>query len=343
MRGWTCSIPTSAKSDHKVRIDVSGLTKRYGSTLSIDDVSFEVPEGSIAGLLGPNGAGKSTTIRILTGLSRASGGRAAIGGFDVQRQHDSIRPRLGFLPEMAPSYPEMTVEGFLGFMAGTKGLRGRDADAEVARVLALLDLRAWGPRLIRNLSKGTRQRVGIAQALVGRPSLVILDEPTAGLDPAQIQEVRQFLATLRGQCTIFLSTHILPEVELSCDRVVVLNRGRLVLSGTLEELRRSPGGDAAGHVEIHCTGPRQAIEEALGAACPGIAFSVRTGSAGLLVVTARADGGDSWRPAAVRAIVTAGGDVSLLEVRRPSLEEIYLRAVSAATRATGGEDAALPA
>ncbi len=325
-----------------MRIEVSGLTKRYGSTLSINGLSFSVPEGCIAGLLGPNGAGKSTTIRILTGLARATAGRASIGGHDVQREHAAIRPRLGYLPEMAPTYPEMTVEGFLGFMAGTKGLRGREADAEVARVLALLDLRAWGPRLIRNLSKGTRQRVGIAQALVGRPSLVILDEPTAGLDPAQIQEVRHFLSTLRGQCTIFLSTHFLPEVELSCDRVVVLNRGRLVISGTLDELRHAPGGDAGMLVEIECTGDQAAILAALEASCPGVVFTHAQDPGGLLRITGRGGGeGAAWRSGAARAIVGAGGGLLQIAVRRPTLEEIYLRAVSAA--AEGEADAALSA
>jgi len=311
-----------------LKIEVQELTKRYGATLSIDGLSFVVPEGEIAGLLGPNGAGKSTTIRILTGLARATGGSAKIGGLDVQHDHARIRARLGYLPELAPAYPEMTVEGFLLFVAGAKGMRGSEADAEVRRVLGFLDLRRWAPRLIRNLSKGTRQRVGIAQALLGRPSLVILDEPTAGLDPAQIQEVRALLKSLRGECTIFLSTHILPEVELTCDRVVIITGGRLMCTGTVEELRHGSVGDGRDVVAAQVRGPQDKLLEAVRAACPDVSVSVTPGEGEAFALSGSGPIGDlAWRARFSAAIIGAGGELHSLEVHKPTLEEIYLRAV----------------
>lgn len=311
-----------------MKIEVHELTKRYGATLSIDGLSFDVPEGEIAGLLGPNGAGKSTTIRILTGLARASGGSAKIGGLDVQHDHAKIRARLGYLPELAPAYPDMTVESFLLFVAGAKGMRGSEADVEVRRVLGFLDLRRWAPRLIRNLSKGTRQRVGIAQSLLGRPSLVILDEPTAGLDPAQIQEVRALLKSLRGECTIFLSTHILPEVELTCDRVVIITGGRLMCAGTVDELRHGPAGDGRDAVTAQVRGPQEKLIEAARAACPDANITTTPGEGETFVLTASAPAGDAaWRSRLAAAIIGAGGELHSLEVHKPTLEEIYMRAV----------------
>jgi len=310
-----------------MNISVSGLTKRYGSTLSIDELSFDVPEGSITGLLGPNGAGKSTTIRILTGLSRATAGRATIGGLDVQREHAAIRRRLGYLPELAPAYPEMSVEGFLEFMAGAKGLTGADARAEVARVLGFLDLARWRARLIRNLSKGTRQRVGIAQAFLGRPALAILDEPTAGLDPAQILEVRELLRSMRGECTIFLSTHILPEVEVTCDRAVIINQGRLMASGTIDELRAGPGGDGRETVIATMRGDMSAALSLVARACPGVEISAEALEEGRFVFHAAGPAGEvAWRGKMARALAECG-DLLTLESRKPSLEDIYLRAV----------------
>ncbi|MDX2177766.1 MAG: ABC transporter ATP-binding protein [Candidatus Sumerlaeia bacterium] len=302
-----------------MRIDVHNLVKRYGATLSLDGVSFAVPEGSVVGLLGPNGAGKSTTIRILTGLARPGSGSATIGGFDSERDHAAIRARLGYLPELAPTYPDMTVEDFLGFMAGVRRIDGARARGEVDRVCALLDLGGWRGRLLRNLSKGTRQRAGIAQALLGEPSLVILDEPTAGLDPAQILEVRRIVAGLRGRATVLLSTHQLAEAEAVCDRVVVLNGGRVVLEGALAELTA-----AGAALALRYRGDRAALARELAARCPEVRAADAPDGAVLLGSDAAPE---HWRARAAAAAVAAG-ELLALEDRRPTLESLFVQAVA---------------
>lgn len=208
-------------------IEAKGLTKRFGPVTAIEDVTFRVGSGEIVGFLGPNGAGKSTTMRILTGFAPSSGGRAMVAGFEVHEQPMEVKRRVGYMPERAPLYEEMTVRAFLRYVAAAKGLRRRAREAEVDRVMEHCGIASESHRIIHHLSKGYRQRVGLAQALVADPPVLILDEPTAGLDPKQIIEVRKLIRKLAPEHTVLLSTHILPEVASTCDRVVIINRGRI--------------------------------------------------------------------------------------------------------------------
>ena len=231
-------------------IEVEHLGKVYGSTTAIQDVTFAAEPGEILGFLGPNGAGKTTTMRILAGYLPASEGTARVAGFDVHTDSMAVRQRIGYLPESPPLYPEMTVEGFLNFVGQIKGvpadLRKHRADISMERC-GLMDKRNV---LIRKLSKGYRQRVGIAQAIIHDPPVIILDEPTVGLDPRQINEVRQLIKSLAGSHTIILSTHILPEVSMTCDRVTIINRGRIVATDTPENLSSRLVGETAYEVEV---------------------------------------------------------------------------------------------
>ena len=217
-------------------IEVEHLSKTYGSTAAIADVSFSVESGEILGFLGPNGAGKTTTMRILSGYLPASSGTARIAGLDVHENSMGVRQRIGYLPENPPLYPEMTVEGFLFFVARIKQVPAGDRARRVTSAIERCGLVDKRKVLIRKLSKGFRQRVGIAQAIVHDPPVIILDEPTVGLDPRQIIEVRNLIKSLGGQHTIILSTHILPEVSMTCNRVTIINRGKIVAAGTPENL-----------------------------------------------------------------------------------------------------------
>ncbi len=220
-------------------IAVEHLTKKYGDLTAVRDLSFEVGQGKIWGLLGPNAAGKTTTMRILTGYLPATDGRASVGGFDVFEQPNEVKKILGYLPEVLPLYPDMTVTEYLSFVAALKKVPAAKTKESVARAIKVSGLESVKGRLIKNISRGFKQRVGIAQALVHDPQVLILDEPTIGLDPAQIIEIRSLIKSLKGEHTIILSTHILAEVTQTCDGVVIINEGRLMASGSLEELTAS--------------------------------------------------------------------------------------------------------
>ena len=223
-------------------IEVQNLTKRYRERVAVERLNFSVAEGQILGFLGPNGAGKSTTMKILTGFLPPSEGTAKVAGFDVFEQPLEVKRRIGYLPETPPLYPEMTVVGYLKFVASLKGLPGRGVRAEVERVAGLTGLSDVLGRVIQNLSKGYKQRVGIAQALLGSPPVLILDEPTEGLDPAQRAEVRALIKGLAGKHTVILSTHILPEVTMTCEKVLIINQGRVVAYDEIRKLARTHGG-----------------------------------------------------------------------------------------------------
>ena len=220
-------------------IEVQGLTKKYGELVAVRDLTFKVETGRIWGLLGPNAAGKTTTMRILTGYLPATAGRATVAGFDVFNEPDAVKRSIGYLPEVVPLYQDMTVSGFLGFVAEIKQVPAAKRKAAVGRVIESAGLKDVGHRLIKNISRGFKQRVGIAQAMIHDPQVLVLDEPTIGLDPAQIREIRELIKGLRGEHTILLSTHILPEVTQVCDGVVIINEGRLMASGSLEDLAAS--------------------------------------------------------------------------------------------------------
>ena len=218
------------------------LSKRYRDVVAVDGITFHLDRGEVVGFLGPNGAGKTTTLRMLTGALPPTGGRARVAGFDVLDEPEEVKSRVGYLPEVPPVYPDLTVEEYLRFVGTLKGLRRAALCHEIDRVAAAAGLDEVRPRLIRNLSKGFRQRTGIAQALLGDPQVLILDEPTAGLDPRQIEEMRQLIREAAGSRTILLSTHILQEVVAVCDRVIVINRGRIVADDRLDLLSERHNG-----------------------------------------------------------------------------------------------------
>ncbi len=217
-------------------IKVNGLTKKYGTKLAVDNISFEIKKGEIVGFLGPNGAGKSTTMNMITGYISATGGTAQIAGFDVLDDPIQARSHIGYLPELPPLYMEMTVREYLGFVYDLKKVKGKSRKAHIDEVCEMVDIGHVSNRIIGNLSKGYKQRVGLAQALIGDPDVMILDEPTVGLDPNQITEIRNMIRSLGKQRTIILSTHILQEVKAVCERVIVINNGVIVADGSTDEL-----------------------------------------------------------------------------------------------------------
>ena len=217
-------------------IEVSHLTKQYGNHLAVDDVSFTVADGQICGLLGPNGAGKSTIMNILTGYLSATSGQVTVAGHPLPEEADAAKACVGYLPEQPPLYPEMTVQEYLTFAAELKGVKKAERKEQVCRAARRTGLEAVLPRLIRSLSKGYKQRVGIAQALLGSPRLIILDEPTVGLDPAQVIEIRKLIRELSRAHTVILSSHILSEVQAVCQQILILSKGHLAAAGSLEEL-----------------------------------------------------------------------------------------------------------
>src|ERR1700735_769645 len=251
-------------------ITVQGLTKRYARTLAVDHISFEVKKGQIVGLLGPNGAGKTTTMRILTCFLPPSEGSANVAGFDVLEQPMEVKKRIGYLPESPPVYPEMEIQEYLPFVGRLKGMSGASLAkrvTEVAERCAVADVRA---KLIGKLSKGYRQRVGLAQAIIHNPDVLILDEPTSGLDPKQIIETRELIQGLSGDHTIILSTHILPEVESVCKNVIIINKGKLVATDSVQNLKSRMGGISAIQVQVSTAGEagpdavRQRLEQVPG-------------------------------------------------------------------------------
>lgn len=231
-------------------IEVDQLSKTYGSTAAIKDVTFRVEPGEILGFLGPNGAGKTTTMRILTGYLPASAGTARVAGKDVHTESMAVRQSIGYLPETPPLYPEMTVEGFLHFVARIKGVAAGDRATQVTSAITRCNLQEKQKVIIRKLSKGFRQRVGIAQAIVHNPPVIVLDEPTVGLDPRQIIEVRNLIKSLAGEHTIILSTHILPEVSATCDRIAIISRGEIIATDSPEHLVARLTGQGGYWVEL---------------------------------------------------------------------------------------------
>jgi ABC-2 type transport system ATP-binding protein len=248
-------------------IEVDRLTKRYGPVPAIQDVSFTVEKGQIVGFLGPNGAGKTTTMRILSCFMPASGGTARVAGYDVFEQSLEVRRRIGYLPENVPLYADMTVDAYLDFVANIKGLGRSERRRRVGEVLERCQIPDVRGRLIGRLSKGYRQRVGLAQALIADPDVLILDEPTIGLDPKQIVGIRQLIKSLAGAHTVILSTHILPEVSMVCEGVIIINRGRIVASGPLDRLMQELSPTA--RLQVQVDGPTELVTQSL-RALPGV-------------------------------------------------------------------------
>lgn len=231
-------------------IEVHALTKKYGEHIAIDALNFNINKGEVVGFLGPNGAGKSTTMKIITGFMAPSSGEAKVCGFDVFENPIEVKRRIGYLPETPPLYTDMRVNEYLDFVAELKGVPGDRRAKSVARAIEKTNLGSVQKRLIQNLSKGFRQRVGIAQAIVSNPEVLILDEPTVGLDPKQVAEVRDLIKELRGEHTIILSTHILPEVQATCERIIIINKGRIVHEGSLDNLASLQSGGRRIHLRL---------------------------------------------------------------------------------------------
>lgn len=231
-------------------LEIKDLTKNYGPYRAIDALSFRVNKGEVVGFLGPNGAGKTTTMKIITGFMAPSSGVAKIAGYDVFENPIEVKKRIGYLPETPPVYGDMSVESYLRFVANLKGVEKDRISKLVERALEKTDLGSVRKRLIQNLSKGYRQRVGISQALVSDPEVLILDEPTVGLDPRQVAEVRSLIKELAGQHTIILSTHILPEVQASCQRIIIINKGKIVAEDSIDRLSQRMTGSGRVHLRV---------------------------------------------------------------------------------------------
>jgi ABC-2 type transport system ATP-binding protein len=304
-------------------IEVQHLTKRYGRVTAVDDVSFRVERGEILGFLGPNGAGKTTTMRVLTGYMPATSGRAIVAGFDVFEQPLEAKRRTGYLPETPPLYPEMTVREYLNFVAEIKGIPAGERKARVDGSMEKSRVTDMAGRHCGKLSKGYRQRVGLAQALIHNPDVLILDEPTAGLDPKQIIETRELIKHLAGDHTIVLSTHILPEVSQTCERVVIINRGRVVAVDTPANLTRRLSGSETMYVQVDGAG------EAAGPTLTGVEGVISVAEvdrqAGLVGYEVESEPGRDVRRELARTVVGAGWGLLELRPVRMSLEEIFLQ------------------
>jgi ABC-2 type transport system ATP-binding protein len=312
-------------------IEVAHLTKHFGKTRAVQDVSFAVKRGEIIGLLGPNGSGKTTIMRVLTGFFPPTAGLARVAGFDAAEQSLALRHKIGYLPENVVLYPDMRVRGFLEFCAAVRRLDRALARRRLEAVMHDCGLHEVAHRLIGTLSKGYRQRLGLAQALLHEPEVLILDEPTVGLDPRQIVEIRHLIGALRGRTTVLLSTHILPEVAMTCERVVIIDRGRIVAEDTAERLARRVEGEDRTLVRV--AGPLDDVRRII-AAVPGIARVESAdrdrGSAGgdTYDFIAHSTTGEPARRAIAAAVVGHGWGLVEMRPMAMSLEDLFVRLVT---------------
>ena len=307
-------------------IEVRNLTKRFGDVTAIEDVTFSVGEGQILGFLGPNGAGKTTTMRVLAGFFPASAGEAKVAGFDVFSESLEVKKRVGYLPETPPLYTEMSIDDYLRFAARIKGVARLQIESRLDLVKERCALQDWGPRLIKHLSKGYRQRVGLAQALIHDPQVLILDEPTVGLDPRQIIEVRELIKGLGGDHTIILSTHILPEVGMTCEKVIIIKGGRIAAVDTPDNLTNQIKDADMVELSIKSlNGEAERLPEILANLASVSNIQVQSPNAhGLVVASVEVRGEEDLRPQIARTIIEAGLDLYDLSRKRLTLEEIFL-------------------
>jgi len=308
-------------------IEVEGLTKYFGRLAAINDVNFRVESGEIVGFLGPNGAGKTTTMRILTCYTPASGGSAKVLGMDVAGDSLKIRQKLGYLPENVPLYDWMRVQDYLEFVARAKKVPARQRSGEIERVANAVGLQEVMGKIIRWLSKGYRQRVGLAQALIGDPPILILDEPTIGLDPRQIREIRNLIKSFSRNRTVILSTHILPEVSQVCDRVIIINKGSIIAEDTPSNLTRSHGKSTRCHVVARASAPT--LTEAL-QGVPNVTGVrvIEESVPGETQISVESESSVDVRPDIARILVQR--NIDLLEIRtiQASLEDVFIDLVT---------------
>lgn len=320
-------------------IKVEGLTKRYARTVAVDNISFEVQKGSIVGFLGPNGAGKTTTMRVLTCFLPPTSGAAEVAGFDVTKQAMEVKKRIGYLPEAPPLYPEMEVIEYLNFVAKLKGIPKQQLRTRIDQVIERCAVGEVRGKLISKLSRGFRQRVGLAQAIMHNPDVLVLDEPTAGLDPKQIIETRQLIKMLAGEHTIILSTHILPEVEQTCERVVIISNGKLVATDSVQNLTNRLRGSEAVALEVEARDGgldpvrvRQRLEQV-----PGVSRVIekekKPNCSSFEVESLQ---GRSVRGDLARAVVEAGWNLNELRPVAFSLEDIFLQLTASENEVASG-------
>ncbi len=321
--------------------------KTYGGVMAVSDISFTVARGEIVGFLGPNGAGKSTTMRILTGYLPATSGSVRICGVPVATQPDEIKRRIGYMPENNPLPDDMRVSEYMYFRGRLKEIPRRKLGPRIDEVLEVCDLKRVRHKIIGQLSKGFRQRVGIAEAILSEPAVIIMDEPTIGLDPHQILIVRDLIASLRGRMTVIISSHILPEIEMTCDRVLIINQGRVVAQGTPADLRREIFGQSTYELEVHGSA------ESLPAALAGVDETFRVAQAGepaadgfrKVTITTRRD--DELGETLLATLLGRGLRVRALSRAQPTLEDVFLAATrrsydAVAARPPGKTEAAAP-
>ncbi|MEI6081695.1 MAG: ATP-binding cassette domain-containing protein [Verrucomicrobiota bacterium] len=336
-------------------IFVQGLTKSYGTTYAVRDLSFSVDRGEVVGFLGPNGAGKSTTMKILSGYLPADAGEVRIAGFDILSQSLKARSRIGYLPENVPLYPEMRVAEYLRYRGALKGVRSRRITEKVEDALELCSISHVRNQLIGTLSKGYRQRVGLADALVNEPDILILDEPTIGLDPGQIREVRELIKGLAKRHTILLSSHILSEVEMTCSRVLIINKGQIVATGTPAELRERSGIPCSGSIRMEIQTADRKIAEAVlttlqslkTIASASIIEGIQASSSASgwtryeMIPVSSSSSGDP-RPALFEEAVRRGWKLRELSAHETSLEEIFTSFIARIPATTATKEPAKP-
>jgi ABC-2 type transport system ATP-binding protein len=307
-------------------IQVEGLSKKYARHVAVDNISFNVEKGDIVGFLGPNGAGKTTTMRVLTCFLPPTEGKATVAGFDVFEKPFEVKKRIGYLPETPPVYPEMSVTDYLTFVGRLKGVPNAELKRRTDEVMERCAVADVKNKLIAKLSKGYRQRVGLAQAIIHNPDVLILDEPTSGLDPKQINETRELITSLAGEHTIILSTHILPEVEAVCKKVIIINRGKVVATDSVENLKNRMGGVSAIQVQVSTAGAAdgQSVHQRL-EQVPGVSKvldKVVEGDPFLFEIESLS--GQNPRADIARALVQSGWNLLELKSVTFSLEEVFL-------------------
>ena len=322
MAGWR-DKSASCSDANRPMIELDNVTKFYGNFPAVTDISFRVEEGEVLGFLGPNGAGKTTVMRMITGFMPPSSGRVTVAGYDIVTQSLEARRHIGYLPETVPIYPEMTVDDYLGFMGRIRGMSGEYVRRRINEVIDICRLEDYQRTFIGNLSKGFRQRLGIAQAILHEPDILILDEPTIGIDPIQVVETRQLIKSLGQEHTLIVSTHILPEVSTICERVIIIHEGEIVAVDTPEKLGSGIRGGQ--RVELDVNGPSRSVAQAL-RAVEGVQNVARTPPTGegysSYVVESRLE--SEVRAQLASAVVAGGWELLRLEPISMSLEEIFL-------------------